>query len=151
MRYFSLLLLFIVLGACKTKMNSQSDKDVSEIIYGKHFGHCRGICRNELIFTVSNTYHLSAGNDLTAFPESKTEIDHSETVWKELTTAINWKTFQASEDRIGCPDCADGGSEYIEIKTGNDSKRITFENGSTHEFLEPLLTKLRQLYDSKIR
>ena len=49
------------------------------------------------------------------------------------------------DDRIGCPDCADGGAEWIEIDSMDGVKRVTFENGQTVNGIEPLVEKLRQL------
>ena len=65
--------------------------------------------------------------------------------WKKLVALLDLKTFQALDDQIGCPDCADGGAEWIEVKWLKKSKRVTFENGQTVKGIEGLIEKLRQI------
>jgi hypothetical protein len=48
-------------------------------------------------------------------------------------------------NRIGCPDCADGGAEWIQVDWIDESKRVTFENGRMVEGIEKLIEKLRQM------
>ena len=45
----------------------------------------------------------------------------------------------------GCPDCADGGAEWIEIDTGSGPIRVTFEFGDTLPGIGPLQAEIRAL------
>jgi hypothetical protein len=54
---------------------------------------------------------------------------------------------------FGCPDCADGGAEWIEINTIDKKHKITFEFGKEPEELKSLLgylkTCLKSIEDMK--
>ena len=53
-------------------------------------------------------------------------------------------SFFILEERIGCPDCADGGSEWIEILANNKTYKVTFENGETLKGMDKLLKLVRE-------
>jgi hypothetical protein len=44
---------------------------------------------------------------------------------------------------IGCPDCADGGGEWIEVSVAGESHRVTFDNGANIEAIQPLIELMR--------
>lgn len=73
----------------------------------------------------------------------KVENFKNDSSWKKITDKIDWEKFSNLQESYGCPDCADGGSEYIEIKTASGTKRVTIEFGKDLAELEPLLTELR--------
>jgi hypothetical protein len=45
----------------------------------------------------------------------------------------------------GCPDCADGGAEWIEIGSAAGPIRVTFEYGATLDGIGALQAELRAL------
>ncbi len=49
---------------------------------------------------------------------------------------------------IGCPDCADGGSEWLELGFEGDVKRVTFEYMNEPDELKDIIVDLRGLMDS---
>ena len=53
-------------------------------------------------------------------------------------------SFFILDERIGCPDCADGGSEWIEIGTKNKIYKVTFEYGDSLKGLDELLKLVRE-------
>lgn len=65
--------------------------------------------------------------------------------WQTLVSLIDVSAFQALNEQIGCPDCADGGAEWIEIQVGDTVKRVTFENRRTIKGFEALVVELRNL------
>ena len=145
MRHLFLFLSFIALISCKTEQTAKSDNGITEINYGTHFGHCRGICRMELHFTPNDSWFSSSGNDTVSNPEQIEPRDWDKTLWKKLTANFPQSEFTEENKRIGCPDCADGGEEYIEITTKNSHSRVTFEFGTEQPQLDPLLIRLRAL------
>lgn len=48
----------------------------------------------------------------------------------------------------GCPDCADGGAEWIEIQDDQQIKKVTFEYGDTLAPIENLMLELRDLREA---
>jgi hypothetical protein len=67
----------------------------------------------------------------------------SQESWRSLKTLANQVAFSKQPERLGCPDCADGGAEYIELQTGDQKYRITFEYGQTIPGFELLVDALR--------
>lgn len=141
---FSVLSLLLVLTACNTTKPAASAEVIISVMHGTHFGHCRGYCRKDVIFSEKQVSYIESSVDEKTNPEKKQNFDLSAAKWKSITDKIDWKKFQKLEERYGCPDCADGGSEYIEIVTANGTKRVTIEFNKELPELEPLLTELRK-------
>ncbi|MDO8435184.1 MAG: hypothetical protein Q7S89_00695, partial [bacterium] len=79
------------------------------------------------------------------YPEVKKEIQISSDEWNSLVGALDVKKFNLLPERIGCPDCADGGAEWIEIFDGKATKKVTFEYGASISGIDPFITKLREI------
>lgn len=149
MRILAFLLLALSLNACKTKQSSQTTTEIKELTYGTHFGHCRGICRRELHFTKTESWFVTAGNDLKTYPETIAPREWDKVMWNKLTDQFPQTSFTKSDEVIGCPDCADGGKEYIEITTDKGTFKVTFEFTSEQKQLEPVLKRLRALMEKE--
>ena len=49
-------------------------------------------------------------------------------IWDSISTEIDVDSFMAMTERIGCPDCIDGGAEWLEVELRNgDKHKVTFE------------------------
>lgn len=130
-----LIFLVALLSACKSGM---------VISHGSSFGHCRGFCNKELKLTEKGV-KFSAWENGNA-PVTKTlEVTDRGTDFKRVAGLLNAEVFKKLELRYGCPDCADGGSEWIEVKDGLNTKRILFEYGNPPEELKALNDQLRSI------
>ena len=78
------------------------------------------------------------------FPDKIDTVIFLKTDWKKLISHIDKNKFFALPSKIGCADCDDGGSEWIEIKLKNKSHKITFEYGKNIKGIEMLISELRQ-------
>lgn len=141
-------LLFIALSAsvlfsCNTTQPVAPEKMIISVTHGTNFGHCRGYCRKEVVFSEDQIVYLESSVDSERNPVKEEKFDNSADKWKSIADKVDWKKFEGLEESYGCPDCADGGSEYIEIKTTNGTKRVTIEFNKEAPQLEPLLTELR--------
>ncbi|MDF3028764.1 MAG: hypothetical protein K0S23_3071 [Fluviicola sp.] len=139
---FFLSLTASLLFGCNTTKPITSLDQVISVTHGTNFGHCRGYCRKEVVFTEGQTEYIESSVDSAKNPV-KVENFKNTSNWKSITDKINWEKFSNLQESYGCPDCADGGSEYIEIKTASGTKRVTIEFGKDLVELEPLLTELR--------
>ncbi|TSJ42337.1 hypothetical protein [Fluviicola chungangensis] len=144
MKFFLFITLFAsFLFSCNTTKPVAPDNTIISITHGTNFGHCRGYCRKEVVFSEDQIVYFESSVDSTRNPVKTEKFDNSSAKWKSIADKIDWNTFKNLEESYGCPDCADGGSEYIEIKTTNGTKRVTIEFNKENPELEPLLTELR--------
>ena len=134
-------LLSLTEGKCATS-------NVHSIASGTSFGFCRSYCRRSVNIT-SNPSQLTAlkepNFEQAEYPPVQKTLAFTDAKWNELVALLNLKTFAALDERIGCPDCADGGAEWIEVNWLKRSKRVTFENGQLVNGIEGLIGKLRQI------
>lgn len=131
----------------ESQLQKQDTLDGTVIKYGTAFGMCLGPCKKEIIlvndeaaFTVyQNGGRGTNGGDPVTYTEKLT-TDYITSVLNN----VDFERFKKLEERIGCPDCADGGSEWIEI-TKNDTKhKVTFEFGQDVPEVAALLELLRE-------
>jgi hypothetical protein len=117
---------------------------------GTSFGMCIGYCSKEISITSNEIIFTKSGwNTEGPLPVVTEKTFFSEEEWKELIENIEMDRFSSLPDRIGCPDCADGGSEWIEISEGSITKKVTFEYGSSpQEINSKLLSGLREVREN---
>lgn len=143
---------------CKTPQNttppvvSQNGRVIS-ILHGTSFGHCIGYCVKEERYQELSIQAMQFNRDSVSNPKKVSELPLSDGEFAELSALIDWNKWNQLETVIGCPDCADGGAEYIEIKTPEGTRRVTFDAGSNPDGLQKLLDRLRkkraELYPEK--
>jgi hypothetical protein len=138
----ALLSLLAVFTACNTSKPVAANEEIISVLHGTNFGHCRGYCRKEVVFYPDQVDYFEVSVDSARNPV-KVENFKNSAAWKSIVDKIDWNKFKDLKESYGCPDCADGGSEYIEIKTINGTKRVTIEFNKEMPDLEPLLTELR--------
>jgi hypothetical protein len=141
--YFVCLLLLTT--ACKTTSDSTQHSTIIQVIHGTSFGKCRGYCTKELTYAQKHVEYSQRSRDDKQFPTKDSIIAFSKTEWNTLLEAAASIDFASLPETIGCPDCADGGAEYIEIKQNSATKRITFEFSQHVPELGNLLTQLRNM------
>jgi hypothetical protein len=137
--------LFISIAAsCSISKDSHS---ITYIKHGSSFGMCRGYCFNEATYTKSEKIAYSKAYGRTnpdEFPDKSDTTLIEEAFWNELINSFEVDSFFILEERIGCPDCADGGSEWIEICENNKTYKVTFENGKPLKSMDKLLKLVRE-------
>lgn len=127
-------------------LTSLSNSYTDTIIYIKHgisFGMCHKYCFHET--RIENNRKISVSKF-----RAKEQLYISDTLqidekyWQNVVQAINLKTFYKLPHTLGCPDCTDGGAEWIEIGTKYNVWKVEFDYGSHITELENLLTIVRQ-------
>ena len=64
--------------------------------------------------------------------------------WQEIINAAsNFDAFKNLNEVYGCPDCADGGAEFIEIIKNEEVHRVTFEYNKSVQRFEKLIELMR--------
>ncbi|CAF1253394.1 unnamed protein product [Rotaria sordida] len=128
-------------------------KNVRSISSGLSFGMCRGYCQRSINIT-SNPIKLIASKepnfDQTLFPPVKQEFPFSTNQYEELISLVDLNSFTTLLDTYGCPGCADGGIEWIQVDWTDGTKRVTFESRRLVKGIEGLVVKLREMREEYV-
>lgn len=149
MKHWKILFVFaiaiFVFFSCAV---STKKREILTIKHGSSFGMCNGYCFKENTYTPEDFIHYEKAFGRTNpkdFPEKMDSISISPKEWEDIISKIDLEKFYAEQETIGCPDCADGGSEWIEIATSDKVYRVTFEFGQPSEGLKSIYSALRKL------
>ena len=111
---------------------------------GTSFGMCGGYCNTEMTVAPDEILFVETSREPGLSPRTRRlPIDPAE--WEAILAAARASSLEGLPEVIGCPDCADGGAEWIEIEHEGVKRRVTFEYGSTHEPIQPIVAKTREL------
>lgn len=124
-----------------------STATVIEIKTGTSFGECVGYCKAELAINSKRIVFTKNSWD-PSYPEIKKERPILSDKWSSLIDILDLEKFLLLPETIGCPDCADGGAEWIEIFDGSTTKRVTFEYGASVPGIDPFVKKMREIRGS---
>jgi hypothetical protein len=114
------------------------------IRWGSSFGMCAGYCYEDL--EINNaTIRLTRTSRNPAQSPRVVERPFSREAWQALLQGMAAAGLDRLEDVYGCPDCADGGAEWVELESRDGRKRVTFEFGSGPEPLQQVISELRSL------
>jgi hypothetical protein len=150
-KVFIILIIFIsiqFLTSCEAEDDLLTyDSDIVSIGYGTSFGDI-GYCNRKIEIIGTDINFKATGQTVTG---DLPEIDINGTIsiedWEELVNSIEFLVFRNMEEVIGCPDCTDGGAEWIEITTDNISHKIIFELENEPEEVEEYIESLRELIE----
>lgn len=123
-------------------MNDVQNQIQPVIKTGTDSGFCIGYCSKEFIITPQKITYTESGRDV---QDRTKEVPFSKSTWNELVNLIDVKKFNSLPDRVGCPGCADAPVEWIEITSGNKTKRIEFERGDNIPEINKLILKLEKI------
>lgn len=146
-KLFLISLLFTGLFyACKTSKNAADGNTtgILSITHGTSFGMCRGYCIHEEEYTMNEVAIAEKSWDTTRLKPIIKKAGFTPADFNALDSLLNKKEWDKLEERIGCPDCADRGSEYVTIKTASGTKTVTFDAYSDVPAIADLLAKLRK-------
>ena len=118
-----------------------------QINSGTSYGECWGYCVFELQIDNSNALFTASGWGWYEFPDLLLEDNLSQEMWQQVIELIDFEYFQSLDDVYGCPDCADGGAEFIEIIYDGVAKQVTFDAYTEIDGIQELTILLRDLRD----
>ena len=141
--------LTISLFSCTTDDEMLTyNTDIVSIEYGTSFGQCLGYCNRNIIISGTEVQFQASGQTITGnLPDLTIPGEITVKEWESLVKTINLLIFRNMEEVIGCPDCADGGAEWIEITTDEISHKIVFEFDNAPEEVENLIEELREILE----
>jgi len=140
------LAVLLALSAACAPFTTEPRGPASLVIAGgTSFNMCYGYCRAELVVDSTSLRLVERGWDEQRFPVRERTAELAPEEWRHLRSLADLDALRQVEGVHGCPDCADGGAEWVEIRTARDSVRATFEYGSTLAPIADLQTELRAL------
>ena len=118
-----------------------------QINSGISYGECWGYCVFELALDNSNALFTASswGSWYDEFLDLLLEDNLSQEAWQQLIGLIDFEYFQSLDDVYGCPDCADGGAEFIEIIYDGVAKQVAFDAYTEIDGIQELTILLRDL------
>lgn len=136
------------LSGCSDQENHENISGIQEIKYGTSFGECLGYCRKSISITPSEIEFTKKGWDLDGqLPDSTLRESLPGNAWDNLVEGIDMDAYLALDSVIGCPDCADGGAEWIEIVAEEQTYKVTFEYMNTPAVMATYIDTLRNYMD----
>ena len=88
---------------------------------------------------------LSRGRGGTSLEPQRFELKLSAAEWQDIVQLAERSSFDGLPEVIGCPDCADGGAESLEISGPGVRKSVKFDHGANVPQIQPLLDRVRVL------
>lgn len=145
-RMWMLLILSLLWLSCQRDKSPSSPSNTTPTInYGTSFGECLGYCQRDLVID-DRLALFTKSSWQPGYPDLTIAGELTAKEWSQLLQNIDWPEFQKLPDIIGCPDCTDGGAEWIEIKYPDITKNVMFEYGTSLEGHGALLQQLRGIF-----
>ncbi len=134
----------LALGGCTDATDALNTETVV-VRTGTSFGECLGYCRRELVVERTRLM-LTATSNRSGDPDVVAQGLLAPATWASLARHLD--ALDRVAPVIGCPDCTDGGAEWIEVERDGAARKVTFECDADVEALRPLLDVLRPLRTS---
>mgnify|MGYP003618057447 CR=1 FL=1 len=145
LKRFQLFLIILLVAFTASCSNESLYRKVAQVNYGTSFGMCVGYCKREVSIDSVYTSYSCAGWTKEVEP-TLYKVQTTKSAWDSVKVLINNKAFFELPATIGCPDCADGGAEWVEVKLLNGTAhKVVFEYYNEPQQLQGSIAKLRQI------
>ena len=139
-RQLSVLAVLLCATACA---NPSRPSEIVRVRATTSFGFCVGYCRTTLEISSSEVVFVKEG--WRGEPPLRQTATLTPSEWNDLVRAVDRARLEALPNVIGCPDCADGGAESVDVLAANWSKAVTFDHGADLPSIRPLLDRVRAI------
>ena len=150
MKMYLLFLFMLAMYGCDAlPFSDDSPGEVQTVIRsGESFGFCAGYCWHELeLDGTTVTFKALPGLGGPQPAERLYEEELDQELWNDILKALDASAVRQLDEVVGCPDCADGGAEWLEIEDASGTKRVTFEYGKGPDEIKALVDQLRTVRD----
>lgn len=140
---FGLAALAFALAGCATATTSPAE--IREIVSTTSFGMCVGYCSTRLEISEGQAVLIRdgrSGRGSAELPDQRFTQTLTPAEWQELQRLAAATNLNGLPERIGCPDCTDGGAESLSIDGG---RAVTFDYNASIAEARPLLERVRAL------
>ena len=145
-RILTALVLAALSGCSLTSSGGAAEAILSS---GTSYGECMGYCVTDLVVEDDQaTLTYSGWTNGATLPD----IEHQRTLdvgeRQRLNDALDLDALRRADAVYGCPDCADGGAEWVGADTGGGMTRVTFDAGAEVGGLDSYIVAMRALRSS---
>lgn len=145
LKRFQLFLIILFVAFTASCSNESLYRNVAEVNYGTSFGMCVGYCKHDVSIDSMYTSYSCAGWTKEVRP-TLYKVQTTKSAWDSVKVLLSNKAFFELPATIGCPDCADGGAEWVEVKLLNGTThKVVFEYNNEPQQLQGSIAKLRQI------
>ncbi len=144
-------LILMGLAQCSEQPSVTADTKADTVIIrsGTSFGFCAGYCNKDMeLIGTKATFTKSSPRDPAKYPTRICIKTLATNKAADLNVMAQFTEFRKQPEVIGCPDCADGGMEYIEVQVGELRHKVKFDYGKTIPGFDALVKELRTQRDS---
>ena len=136
-----------VLNTALQQLDFEISKENVIIRAGTSFGNCIGYCKTEMVLQGTGLTFKQLGWDFAGrnLPDRFYTDSIAVEQWNTLINNLDWQAFSALDSVIGCPDCADGGAEWLDITYFGQRHKVTFEFGSEISAIREFLSGVRAI------
>lgn len=136
----------VTLFACSSVTGPEAPPPGALVVRsGTFFGACIGYCSSELTVSGPNATLVVTGSNTGKFPPKVAQGMVSTEEMNGLENAVSFETFAKLDSVIGCPDCRDQGSEWVELERDGRRMRVVFEFGETIPEIDDLVERVRSI------
>ncbi|MFB6340567.1 hypothetical protein ACE1ET_02540 [Saccharicrinis sp. FJH62] len=125
----------------QTAKRAQQDMKVT---YGTSFGECIGYCSETMTLSRGQLDFLYESLNTDTLPDIDCSMNFPVDSTNMVLDFVSKPLFYYMESVYGCPDCNDGGEEWVSIEDEYYYKKIRFEYMNEPEELTKLVTILRR-------
>lgn len=143
MRTMKPLCLLLIAAGCST--TPAETVNTQAIRWGSSFGMCLGYCTEVLEATPAQLRLTRSSRQPAEYPTRTIERPITAAEWQSLRDRLEDVAFHRLSETYGCPDCADGGAEWVEVDDAAVERRVTFEYGDSPGEIAELVASLRAL------
>jgi len=144
---FVIVSLIIFGASCGQKSTEPVQSFNEDAIYlktGFYFGLCDGYCKADLEFSDDRVRLTTVGWD-DDYPPLTAVSSITDDEKDALMQALDKDRFLPLDFMYGCPDCADGGAEWIRMIYSDTVKQVSFEFLEEPAALEPAMATIRPI------
>jgi hypothetical protein len=151
---FLVVSVMVLIFSCKKDHKVQDLKmkrmDVPKISYGTSFGMCIGYCINEMSIDNSKVIFTRSSWNSDQYPRKQCQMAITAEKFETLLNMTDSSSFNKLDTIYGCPDCADGGAEWVEITaaTWKHKVKMDYSGPNRPEEMEALIDSLRSIQAS---
>ena len=126
-------------------MGPEPLKKTLRIRSGTDMARCHGYCDTELYLDSTTAVFVERSILFEKFPERSERVEITAAEWNDLAHAADTSGIMKLDSTIGCPGCADGGIEWIEVRSVEGTKQVVFPLGAEVPAIADLLEKIRAI------